>query len=867
MILSKLQQAASRYPEHIAVRMKSQEGYEQYTYTELLQAVASVSHALGRLGIGKGDRIALLSENRPEWIIAYIAVVAGGAIITPLDAQLTDEEVALLIQNAGAKAVFASRQTLRKLPQQQTFRIIAFDGGQVDNFRDIIMDHKEAELPHAPEGTAPAALLYTSGTTGDPKGVLLSHANLVSNCESVSQLSIADSNDNVLCLLPLHHSYPAMAFVHVSLSEGATITILNSLKGPDILGCMRETGVSVLVGVPQLIAGLRRAVFDRIRSKAAPIRPVVSGLLRLNGLFRSVMGVNLGRFLFSEVHTAFGPAFRLITSGGARLEPAVYTDMMRLGFTLIEGYGLSETSPVCTFNPLNRQKAGSIGIPLPGVEVRIANPDENGQGELAIRGPNVMMGYYEKPEATAEVIRDGWFYTGDLGYRDRDGYFFVTGRSKEMIVLPNGKKIFPEELEQFYLRIPSIKEICLLSTERGIEAAVVPNFEYLRKMNLPNSREVIVFEIEDLQRGLPPYRRIKGLKIFKDSLPVTRLGKLRRAKVRELYDREEVSSREAAPGMDQRELLEDPVMRTVFSCLEPLAGNKPIMPDDNLELDIGLDSLSRVEFIVSMEQAFGIKLPESFGSEVFTVRDVVMHIKNLLAAEAASPASAAVQSWSAILSQEPELAQSIRFEHGPLCRAAQYFTKLLLRGLFGVYGGMTVVGLENLPKGGPYLIAPNHVSFVDAPVVAASLSWRIASRTLFLGTADLFGGPVTSRIAPILNIIPVDMDAKLQGAMQLSAHALRHGNVLCIFPEGGRSRDGKLKKFKKGIGILAVELNAPIVPMAIRGAYSMLPVGDKFLKPARIWVSFGKPILPAGKAYDELVAELQQKMAEMLGES
>ena len=304
--------------------------------------------------------------------------------------------------------------------------------------------------------------------------------------------------------------------------------------------------------------------------------------------------------------------------------------MTKLGFTMIEGYGLTETSPVCTFDPVEQTKPGSIGIPVPGrggAGSRI--PTRHGQGEIAVRGPNVMLGYYKKPEATAEVLRDGWFYTGDLGYRDRDGYFFVTGRSKEMIVLSTGKKIFPDELEKFYKQIPSIKELCLVQTERGLEAAVVPDFDYLRKMNLSNSRETIAFELEDLARDLPPYKRITGLKIFKESLPATRLGKLKRSLVRDLYLKSGERAEKPVAETDS-ELLSTPVGRKLLACLEPFSQKKNIVPDDNLELDLGLDSLARVELVVSIEKSFGVSLPDSFGSEIFTVKEAVLRIQDLL---------------------------------------------------------------------------------------------------------------------------------------------------------------------------------------------------------------------------------------------
>jgi long-chain acyl-CoA synthetase len=865
MILKKIRDAANRYPDHVAIQMKRGDRYQRYSYRDLLRSIASLSQSLAGLGIAKGDRVGLLSENRPEWMIAYLSVQTLGAVIVPLDAQLTDKEVALLLANAEAKAVFVSAGTRSKLPRHVQFTILSFDGDGDTQFSSMEKAHPSAELPPEPLADDLAALLFTSGTTGDPKGVMLSQGNLASNCMSCIKLDIVQPDDNLLCLLPLHHTYPAMVSLLLPFSVGATVTILNSLKGPDIIACMQETKVSILLGVPQLYLGLRRAIFDGIQKKPALVRLIVKILLAANGLLRKTAGVNLGKAFFGKVHSMFGPTFRLFASGGARLDADVYTDMTKLGFTIIEGYGLTETSPVSTFNPLDRQKAGSIGIPVPDVEVRIANPDENNQGEIAIRGPNVMLGYYRKPGETADVLRDGWFYSGDLGYRDRDGYFFITGRSKEMIVLSTGKKIFPDELEKFYKQIPSIKEICLIEGERGIEAAVVPDFDYLRKMNLSNSRETIAFEIEDLAKDLPPYKRITGLKIFKDPLPVTRLGKLRRSKVRELYlqsgERAEKSVHELDTGLQN-----DPVMKKLIACLEPFSAKKTIAPDDNLELDLGLDSLARVELVVSIEKSFDISLPDSFGSGIFTVKDAVLRLKELLASGPVEAGKSVKMSWADILAQEPseELKKSLVLESGALCRAGQYVFLLLLRLILTLYGRLSVHGKENLPAKGPFILAPNHLSLADAPTLASIVPWKTVSKTFFLGTTDYFGGPVTSKIAGLIHVIPVDMDTRLSSAMQLSAYVLRQGRILCVFPEGGRSRDGSIKEFKKGVGIIARELNMPLVPVAIRGTYEMLPAGRRFPRPAKLDIFIGKPVYPAGLDYDGIVNMLYQKVVELL---
>jgi long-chain acyl-CoA synthetase len=865
MILTRMQEAASRYPERIAIQFKERDGYRKFSYSELIGTVARVGRSLSGLGISKGDRVAVLSENRHEWVFTYLAVTSIGAAIVPLDAQLTPKEVALLLANADAKAVCVSQGTRDKLPRGASIQVISFDAGDGVPFSELTREREDLPFSEPPGDGDLAAILYTSGTTGDPKGVMLSHGNLVSNCGSVIKLEIVLPGDNLLCLLPLHHTYPAIAGILLPLSLGATVTFLNSLKGPDIIACMQETEVTVLVGVPQLLAALRRAIFDQIAKSPLPVKVLARLFLAISALVRRTTGVSIGRALFGKVHARFGPKFRLMASGGARLEPDVFSDLANLGFAVIEGYGLTETSPVATFNPVGRQKGGSIGIPVPDVEVRIADPDASGMGEIAIKGPNVMMGYYRKPEATEEVIRDGWFYTGDLGYRDREGYFFITGRSKEMIVLSTGKKIFPDELEKFYKQLPTIKEICLLQTDRGLEAAVVPDFEYLKKMNIANARETIAFEIEDLAKDLAPYKRISGLKVFKESLPATRLGKLRRTKVKELYltggERAEKTEQEGDAG-----LLESDAGKKVLACLLPFSTKKHIVPDDNLEIDLGLDSLSRVELVVSLEQTFGVSLPDSFGSEVFTVRDVVEKMQEVMASGAARAGSHVRLSWAEILQQEPseEVKALIRSGRGALCVLGWQCCRLTLKAIFGILGGVTVRGEENLPKQGPYMIAPNHLSNADAFLLTAAMPGFVGKQAFYLGDTKFFGGPVSSRIAQYIQVIPVDMEARLYNALQLSAYILRQGKVLCVFPEGSRSRDGNIKEFKKGVGIIAKEMNVALVPVAISGTFEMMRAGQLFPRRARTSVTFGKPIVPGDLGYDEIAKKLYEEVVGLM---
>jgi len=275
-----------------------------------------------------------------------------------------------------------------------------------------------------------------------------------------------------------------------------------------------------------------------------------------------------------------------------------------------------------------------------------------------------------------------------------------------------------------------------------------------------------------------------------------------------------------------------------------------------------------VEAVVSIERTFGISLPDSFGAEVFTVSDALVRIRERLASGPLNAGDQVRLSWADILSQEPDAAarDTIQLEFGQLCTAGRFLLKVLVGIIMKLYGRLAVRGPENLPERGPYIIAPNHLSFADAPSVIAALSWKAGSQVFFLGAKEYFSGPLTSRISKFIQVIPVDMDTRLYNALQLSAYVLRNKKILCVFPEGGRSRDGSIKEFKKGVGIVAKELNIPVVPVAIRGTYEMLPAGRNVPYPSKIIVSFGKPIKPGARDYDQIVGTLHQEVIRLLAE-
>jgi long-chain acyl-CoA synthetase len=721
-------------------------------------------------------------------------------------------------------------------------------------FKNLLMTPALERYPEVSEEDI-ASIIYTSGTTGKPKGVMLTHRNYCSDAEALIKAGILSRGDSVLGVLPLHHTYPFMGNLLMPLFLGIPVTYPQSLKGPDLMEAMREKGVTILVSVPQLLELIRNGIFSKIRQLAGPLPEIMLGILKICGSLRLNFGVNPGRIVFRSVHRALGERFRFFACGGAKLDPQVMKDLEALGLTVLEGYGLTETSPVVTFNPIEKRKPGSVGKALPSAEIKIADPETQKalgvlqEGEIVIKGPMVMKGYYRNPQATAQVLRDGWFSSGDLGYFDNDGYLFITGRLKEVIVLSSGKNIYPDEVEKQYLNIPLIKEICVTGIEEkdvaeSLHAIIVPDFEYAKKAQIGNLQEALKWEIHNISLRLPQYMRIRGYTLSSDPLPRTPLGKLRRFMVKDLVNVRDKKGK--VQRAEDKKLAEDAIGMRVLECIKPLLkGAVPIQATDNLELDLGLDSLAKIELVVALEKVFSMKLPETFTAEVQTVEELIARLKQY--GTGGMGTIEKMPAWKDILATEPsfEDMKKIGFRHNYFARFIIFTGLYLVKIISKIFFRLKTEGLENIPEKGPYIITPNHTSYLDAFVMVSGMPVKTFRELYILGIQKYFTGRIGESFARLANVIPIDQEVYLNKALQMSSYVLKKGKSLLIFPEGGRSFDGELLEFKKGVGILCLELNVPVIPAYIEGAFEALPRTAKWPKSAKITVKFGKPLHPS----------------------
>ncbi|MFQ6117099.1 MAG: AMP-dependent synthetase/ligase, partial [Candidatus Bipolaricaulia bacterium] len=460
---------------------------------------------LKELGIKKGDRVAILAKPRLEWQIALWGALRLGAIVVPVDADLTPPEIGRILEESEAKALIAAGERLggvkSALPATLEQRI-SMD--QVEGSPNLweLLEGKEPPPAVEVQPEDLALIVYTSGTTGNAKGVMLSHGNLASNVQAFLERLEVSSEDVVLSIIPWHHIFGFTATILGPLAEGAALIYTDDYKS--IPKLMLENEVTILIGVPKLF----NAMFEHIEER------LTKGSLKERLAYRLLPRL-AGRKLREKLT---GKRFRFFVSGGAPLDPRTIRGLRRLGLGVIEGYGLTETAPVLAFStPFNR-KAGSVGPPIPGVELKILNPNEEGLGEVVVRGPNVMQGYYKNPERTREVLdEEGWFHTGDLGKLDREGWLYLAGRKKNVIVLESGKNVYPEEVEFELGRIPYVEDILVQRGRRQgkevVQALVYPNWALLKEeeiTDLAEIKELLWREISTRCRNLAPYKRIKS---------------------------------------------------------------------------------------------------------------------------------------------------------------------------------------------------------------------------------------------------------------------------------------------------------------------------------------------------------------------
>jgi long-chain acyl-CoA synthetase len=781
-------------------------------------------------GVGRGDRVVLRGPNGPDWGIALLAVLRLGAVAVPLDARASLDFLRRVVERTRAKAAVLSR-----------FGSPAPDGLPVVLFEELDARLAAATGPDPPPAglspSDPAEILFTSGTTGDPKGVVLTHGNVASNVTALGRLAELEGGgdgDAFLSLLPLSHMFEQSVGFFLPVVGGARIVYLDALKPSAILRALREERITVAVVVPRILKGLQQGIE----------RETASGLR--GAWFRSAraaagpLGTGGRRLVFAPLHRRLGGRVRYFFCGGAPLEPEVEGFWERLGFPILQGWGLTETSPVLTCGRPRDRRLGSVGRFLDGVEHRFGP-----EGEVQVRGPGVFGGYLDDPKRTAEVFEDGWFRTGDLGEM-REGFLFLRGRSKDLIKTPGGLNVYPEEVEAALRAVEGVRDACVfaLKGDRGEEvaAALLP---------FPGTaldpRAVVAAANGRLEEGRGVARAFVWTG---EDFPRTPTLKVRKFQVREAIEKGGVSAG-ALAGSDAG----DPVLALLAKQARRAAAE--ITGAHRLGADLGLDSLDLVDLVSALEDLFRMDLDEG---EV-TPETTVDRVREMVA-ERKPVADEGLPAWP-------------RSRWGGAIRWC--FRGLLLFPLFRVFARVEVRGLGNLEGiDGPVILAPNHLSHADTPAIllalpparrrrTAAAAWKEYWEPPGAGLAKrAFLGALRALLLVGVPMVPIAQTRGWRRSLRGVGTMLDEGWSLIFFPEGERSRTGERLPFRQGIGVVAGAMRARVVPVGVTGFHRMLPRDGFLPRPGRGVVSFGKPLEFPPDADPALVARELERAVDAL---
>lgn len=818
-----IEQAANNYGDRTAYIWRPGFRAQIYTFADIHRMAMRTAVLLQSQGVRQGQHVVLWAVNSPFWVAAFYGCQLAGVVPVPLMARNTREFILRIADVTDARAILKS--VVLKLPDAPV--------PVLDIETELVREDLDTGFERAPVSPADVAqILFTSGTTGNPKGVPLKHSNMLSNVADIISLDILRPDDHIMSFLPLAHVFEQIVSLITAPASGVPVTQAASLSGIHIRMNMEEDRPSIMLAVPEFL----KLAVQQIELKAEQQGKTA----RLERLYKLGPKLPMGarRFLAREILTRFGGRLRLVVAGGSALDPQVGDKWEAFGVIVLQGYGATETSPVVAVNRPHNRKTSSVGPPMPSVQVRIAE-----DGEVLARGPNVVDGYFNRPEETAERFKDGWYHTDDLGELDSDGHLHIKGRKKFLIVTPAGENIYPEDLESELNKEPEIRDSAVLGLERHHRWEV-------HAVLLPASGQTITDPLDIVNRvneRLEPHQRMNAASVWDgEDFPRTVTRKVRKNDVRDWLLAQEA-------GAEARPFVPAGAVERAIAAAAGVPAER-LRPEDRLEADLKLDSLGRVTLVSILEEELGVVLDEGRIPPEATVADI-----------------------GEMVSQRSHTEEIYQFNPKPLSRRAIWLRdlaqRLIIMPLISLIAPMRIEGRENL-RGleGPLLIVPNHISAADGIVVKA-LPARLRKKAAIAAGADVvyekedlkrFAGALEM----LVNIYPFARETQVKSSLVYTGRLMDRGFSVVLFPEGHISPDGRLQEIKTGAGLLAVELGAPVLPVAITGTDKIVPADVRgFVRPKRapVTIRFGKLLqLESDTPYEEAAAQIQRAIADVL---
>jgi long-chain acyl-CoA synthetase len=782
------------------------------SYRELRDAARRAALLLAMRGVKQGDRVLLVAENSPEWVLAYFAILCAGAIAVPLDHQISADELPTICKIAAPKMALVSKTVSKRLGS--AIRDAAGSIGRIELSelsRPFILRGRPS-LPPAPERKALASIVFTSGTTGAPKGVMLMHGNFAAQVAMLSRVFELSRDDIVLSLLPLHHTFEFTCGMLLPLASGATIVYPLGVEAANLARTLADVRPTAVIGVPALWQAIHRRIIDEVESRGPFFAAAFEELRSLNRRLDRDFRINLGGLIFKSAHSALGGRLRLAVSGGAALPTWVSDFFNDVGIRLLEGYGLTEAAPVLSVaRPDEPLAPGSVGKPLSGIEVKLDCAERSNVGEIVARGPNIMAGYYRNKAATDDAIRDGWLHTGDLGRFDGNGRLFVVGRAKDVIVDSAGNTLYIDELEEAYAHSPYLKELAIVGIKIGegeqVAALAVPAYAKGERRRAVEDR--LCAHFGEIGAKLSPAKRVKVLRFSDQTLPRTRTRKVKRIEVAAMLQtmlQGDAETKASAANGEVEAWLAD-------ALADVASGAKDITPATRLVEDLGLDSLALAE----LAEHIGDRAGRELSPEDFTDARTVEDLQRLASEGSARPRLPSYARFAQPLT--PVLPR-------PLRRLAESAFRSAERAAVESWLKPRIFGRGNIPFNRNVLVVANHASHFDFLLISRALG-AVGRELVVLAARDYFFNTALRRFVAtnFTRLIPFDRERAQMDSLEDAMRELAAGRNVLMFPEGTRSPDGAIHEFKSGAGYLALRSGCDVLPIHIRGTHEVLGKG------------------------------------------
>lgn len=830
-----LKEIAEKYGQRPALLYK--EGYrtQTWTYQELLAKTLAAACWFEGQGVKKGDRIILWASSGPTWVTAYFGALHLGAVLVPLDMQISKDFIHNIVGQTEPVLAFVAGQNLDSWQEN----VKTFDIKELENLKP------GQPNPVNLTGSDLAEIMFTSGTTGDPKGVILTHRNILSNVEAVNHMVPAIKNYRLLSILPLSHMFEQTLGLLQPLKQGASVFYPANIQPNTLFQAMQEQSITTILMVPQvleiLMNGIEREVKKQGKEKSWKLLQKVAGILPEQAR----------PLLFRPVHKRLGGHMKFFVAGGAYLNPDLIHKWELLGIPVLQGYGLTECAPILTGHHLHERNRQSVGQPLPGIDIKISP-----ENEILVKGPNVFQGYWRNPKATeAAFDKEGWFQTGDLGKLDDKGYLYLHGRKKDMIVLANGQNIFPEDVEKVLKTLPGIKN-----------AVVIPD---------PHSQEpqvhaVLLSELGEKELGplvqeanskLAAHQRIRGFTKWPgEEFPITHTLKVKKVEVARQIKEQTAGQKKTDPAPTATPAPAKHTEADLFAIIAELGevDRAKLKAESSLGDDAGLDSLGLVELLGAIEENFSVYLDEAQIGPQLTIGQLqeLIEGKGTGESEAGKPAA-----------KRPE------FKRWPLAVPVKIVRQALqvpTLGLLGLFVKTAVEGREKLEAvKGPVIFVSVHTSHLDSPTVLKALPGQWRRKVAVAAAADYFFSKKWLGFVASLffNAFPFSRSGGIRPSLEHSAWLLDQGWSILIYPEGTRSTSGEISAFKPGIGLMAVEMGVPVVPIAVDGLFEILPKGKTWPKAGRATVKIGPALrFKHGTPYPDAAGCIEQAVRRLSAE-